>query len=201
MPSVKTAIAMGPLNPVERKVYQVISSHPKQIFSTTLEDLSELARWCVDPSAANPPEIAQQVSDDLADGSKEPLNINSNVVVRINGQQGEELVETKTFRTIALALASLSDTNRIWKGKLYYGSKNQGTAKKGSIGKGRTQKEPTDKDVGRIYYGPKGVESLISAELHDTSPEDRAATGFLSLYEKEDKSKPRAKVKNGVREF
>ena len=200
MPSVRDAITMGPLNPVERKVYDVISLHQDWIFSTALEDLSEVARWCVDPSAPNPPEIAPQVSDDLANGSKEPLNINSSVFVSISGERGEELVETKTFRTIALALASLSDTNRIWKGRLYYGSKNQGTSKS-SIRKGPTKKGPNDKDVGRIYYGAKGVESLISAELHDTSPEDRAATGFLSLYEKEDKSKPRAKVKNGVREF
>ena len=196
MPSVRDAITMGPLNPVERKVYDVISLHQDWIFSTALEDLSEVARWCVDPSAPNPPEIAPQVSDDLANGSKEPLNINSSVFVRISGERGEELVETKTFRTIAKALASLADTNRIWKGMLYYGSTNQGTSKRGSIGKDRRKTKANDKDVGRIYYGAKGVESKIAAQLQDTIWADPPVTGFTTLCEKEAKSEPRTKVTN-----
>ena len=67
------------------------------------------------------------------------------------------------------------------------------------LGKTARKKGLADNDVGRIYYGAKGVESLIADELHDTSPEDRAATGFKSLWEKEAKIKSITTVKNGVR--
>ena len=70
-------------------------------------------------------------------------------------------MSTYTLRTIAGALASLAKTDRIWRGSLSFTE-----GKKASH---------------RIYYGAKGIEDKIQAELKAVDSRDRAATGFETL--------------------
>ena len=54
MPRIDDAINQGPLSGSEREVMRVIGKKPTHIWSTSAEDLAELAIWVVDRSITNP---------------------------------------------------------------------------------------------------------------------------------------------------
>ena len=116
MPTVMDAIVQGVLTGPERKIFDVLSKHKEYMFSTSLEDLSQLALWCNDPSAEEPPR---------------PIEVDSNSSININSKfKISENFSTYTLRTISTALSSLARTDRIWRGELYFG---EGKSKNGRI--------------------------------------------------------------------
>ena len=114
MPTVMDAIVQGVLTGPERKILDVLSKHNEYIFSTSLEDLAQLALWCNDPSSEEPPRPID---------SNSSININSKFKISEN-------ISTYTLRTISTALSSLARTDRIWRGELYFG---EGRSKNGRI--------------------------------------------------------------------
>ena len=114
MPTVMDAIVQGVLTGTERKILDVLSKHNEYIFSTSLEDLAQLARWCHDPSSEEPPR---------------PIDLNSSININSKFKISEN-ISTYTLRTISTALSSLARTDRIWRGELYFG---EGKSKNGRI--------------------------------------------------------------------
>ena len=65
MPTITDVIALGALNETERQVLTVLENNKGHIFSTTLQDLIELAAWCMAPKNCQPPEIPEQAKFEL----------------------------------------------------------------------------------------------------------------------------------------
>jgi len=151
MPQIRDAILKGPLNETERKVLDILTSHPDYIFSTSVEDLAELAAWCTNPLPAQPPEIV------ITPG--ETLSINDKVSVWVNKSTKEPA--PCTLRTISVALASLAKTNRIWSGKLHFGEDSTAP--------------------GRTYYGEKQTHRRLADVLEDLNGESRAIGWFSTI--------------------
>jgi hypothetical protein len=158
MPQIRDAILKGPLNETERKVLDILTSHPDYIFSTSVEDLAELAAWCTNPLPAQPPEIV------ITPG--ETLSINDKVSVWVNKSTKEPA--PCTLRTISVALARLAKTNRIWSGKLHFGEDS--TAPGG-----------VKKEAGRTYYGEKQTHRRLTDVLEDLNGESRAIGWFSTI--------------------
>jgi hypothetical protein len=147
MPTVTDVITQGALNETERVVLSVLENNKDHIFSTSLEDLAELAARCATPESDQPLEIAKE--------SK--LDINKKLWLWKDERRiKKDMIQSRvTLRTIAIALASLAKTKRIWSGKLHFGA-------------------DTDKKApSRIYYGQQDVRETIGLELDRTDPESR----------------------------
>ena len=151
MPKIRDAILKGPLNETERKVFEVLTYHPDYIFSTSVEDLAELAAWCTNPLPAQPPEIVKTPG--------ETLSINDRISVWMNKSTKEKA--PCTLRTISVALASLAKTNRIWSGKLYFGEDSTAPA--------------------RTYYGEKQAHLRLADVLEELNGESRAIGWFSTI--------------------
>ena len=106
MPTIKDAVAEGPLTKAERILLQIIRTNPNNIWSGSLEDLEELARWIAWPNHS----IALARSD-IPKSGNEVLTINSHV--QIQPDMNQEPIDTYTFRTVLTALNKLHDTGRI----------------------------------------------------------------------------------------
>jgi hypothetical protein len=155
MPTIRDAVLKGPLNETERRVFEVLTNHPDHIFSTSVEDLAELAAWCIYPSSHEPPEVAKTPG--------ETLSINDRISIW-NEQENKEEAHC-TLRTISIALASLAKTNRIWSGKLHFGEDSG--------------EEP--KPAGRTYYGEKQAHLRLADVLEDLNGESRAIGWFTTI--------------------
>jgi hypothetical protein len=151
MPQIRDAILKGPLNETERKVLEILTSHPDYIFSTSVEDLAELAAWCTNPLPAQPPEIVKTPG--------ETISINDKVSVWVNKSTKEEA--PCTLRTISVALARLAKTNRIWSGKLHFGEDSTAP--------------------GRTYFGEKQAHRRLADVLEDLNGESRAIGWFSTI--------------------
>ena len=116
-PTIQDAVVLGPLNPTERKVLQLINTKPNHIWSRRLADLTDLAAWAEFPRSADAPHNVKPIGGP-------PISMNSKLEVKYS----KETSETPTLRTIATALRTLAEGERIWAGELYgtlyYGNKN-----------------------------------------------------------------------------
>lgn len=155
MPSIRDAVLKGPLNETERKIFEVLTTHPDYIFSTSVEDLAELAAWCVYPASDQPPEIFKTPGKTLS------INDKISVYAPDNSRRDEAHC---TLRTISVALASLAKTNRIWSGKLYFGE-DPGEAQEAH---------------GRTYYGEKQAHLRLVDVLEELNGESRAIGWFTT---------------------
>ena len=163
MPTVRDAIVKGPLSQPERKVLEAIGRPYGNIFSTSLEDLAELACRCMTPGNSQPPELVEVPTG---------LTLNSSMEVWIDHGRHKDKTKESTYslRTIKKALSSLAKTNRIWRGKLYFAS---GDAEDPASGK--------QSETGRIYYGAHGIHYSIENELTQLNPKDRAIARYETL--------------------
>ena len=160
MPSIRDAVLKGPLNETERKIFEVLTAHPDHIFSTSVEDLAELAAWCMEPGSDEPPEIAKTPG--------ETLSINDRIRVWANGHATKQEAPC-TLRTVSVALASLAKTNRIWSGKLHFQSL-----------RGEDSGEDP-KAAGRTYYGEKQADLRLADVLEELNGESRAIGRFTTI--------------------
>lgn len=125
MPSIQHAVHIGPLSAPERAVLEVVNDHPRFVWSTSLEDLLELAKWATQPKLGSPPltelEHLQKSRDKNqpwdTDEIQEKLTINTRVTVYMGPSRKPQ--KTYSLRTIMAALSNLHHTGRIWAFKLY----------------------------------------------------------------------------------
>ena len=135
-PTFEDAVVRGPLNPSERKVLSVIERKYDYVWSRKLNDLVELACWAEFPDAKTLPKF-QPIGGT-------PITLNSKIAVTWM----TETIETPTLRTIATALQTLAEGQRIWAGELYdtryYGNKHHAfkrlEAELGKLGPSQRQK-------------------------------------------------------------
>ena len=159
MPSIRDAIVRGPLSQPERAVLDAIDFSSTDIYSTSLEDLAELALRCIPNSEGRKASL---------NGDLPSLTLNTSLpVLSYKEKRG---ATTYSLRTIKKALASLAKTNRIWRGKLYFSS--------GDVEDPNSRKR---QETGRIYYGKIGVEYFIQNELDRLNPEERAIGWYKTM--------------------
>jgi hypothetical protein len=128
MPRVEDSIQKGPLSAPERAVLDVVTRNPGFVWSTSLEDLLELAKWATQPTSGSVPFTTEEhqalrEGKNPSDCIQTSLDINTKVKVYI--EEGREK-DTYSLRTIMSALSNLHHTGRIWAYKMYkrthYGS-------------------------------------------------------------------------------
>jgi hypothetical protein len=132
LPLINQALTVGPLTPAEKAVLAVVDRHYDYIWSDSLDDLCEVARWATYPELKNCPELCSQDSEITGQLLKKRvaagLTINSKVFCLSGGGKHPPEVETYTLRTIATALDRLARTKRIWAfelhGRRHYGAKS-----------------------------------------------------------------------------
>jgi hypothetical protein len=128
LPRIDDALTKGPLTTAEKRVFDVVENHTDHVWSDTLEDLCEVARWATYPELRNCPRL---VSPDHSQLLAEPrilpgMTINDKVTCLSGGGKHPPEQKTYTLRTVANALDHLARTKRIWAfeihGRKHYGS-------------------------------------------------------------------------------
>ena len=113
-PTISEAVTKGPLGEAEKKILAVIENHTSHVWSTTLEDLKELALWATSPTSVGAP-------DQTPEATGAALKMNDKFMAKVNREERP----TYTLRTVATCLATLAKGKRIWSdklyGRLYYG--------------------------------------------------------------------------------
>jgi hypothetical protein len=131
MPLIDRALLEGPLSPAERSVLDVVTSHSDYIWSDSLDDLCEMARWATYPRLPKCPTLCPaslQKNQSIVKGDLFLYTLNSTVTCYSGGGKSPPPTETYTLRTISNALNRLARTKRIWAfelhGRRHYGSKS-----------------------------------------------------------------------------
>lgn len=127
MPIIEETIQKGPLSAPERAILDVVSMHsPPFVWSTSLEDILELAKWAAIPASKSVPVTVEEYRANRAGNNLPdiPLKITTRVPVYMG--KGKEPKTTYSLRTMMSALSRLHRTGRIWAYKMhnrtYYGS-------------------------------------------------------------------------------
>jgi hypothetical protein len=122
LPIIEDLLRTGPLTKAERRVLEAVDMHIGCVWSDSLEDLCEMARYSEAPKMAACPFLV--IEGDLRkDARSVPgMTINDKVQCQVDGN----VVPTYTLRTISNALDRLARTKRIWAfelhGRKHYGS-------------------------------------------------------------------------------
>jgi len=122
LPIIEELLKTGPLTNAEKKVLDAVDKNLAYVWSDSLEDLCELARWAEAPALGVCPALIIDGSTDKEARSVPGMTINHKVACEIDGSA----VPTFTLRTISNALDRLARTKRIWAfelhGRKHYGS-------------------------------------------------------------------------------
>ena len=130
VPLIDRALLEGPLSPAERAVLTVVTRNFDYIWSDSLNDLCEIARWTTRPDLKNCPELCSaslQKNQSIVKAGEIVLTINCSVTCYAGYSHNSPQEDTYTLRTISNALNRLARTKRIWAfelhGRRHYGSK------------------------------------------------------------------------------
>ena len=153
MPLIERALTEGPLSPAEKAVLDVVTLHPGYIWSDSLDDICEVARWATHPSLKNCPTLCPaslQNNQSIVKAGLIVLTINCSVTCYSGSTNNAPMEDTYTLRTISNALNRLARTKRIWAFELY----------------------------GRRHYGAKGTRDTVKRKYDELPDEQREEANF-----------------------
>lgn len=172
MPYLEHALERAVLTAPGRAVREVVDKHRRCTWSTSLEDLEELASWTTDPSSGSPPKILSRwVRDVDSQGwveaqekfPNDPNALNESNVLNVRlkvdsrGLGRVEPTETYTLGTIKVALSDLASHDLIWSFKMHR----------------------------RTYYASHKARQRIENQVNALPDRDKKRLGFQALDNRE----------------
>jgi len=133
MPYIDDVIKKRVLSSPERSVLKVIDSHTKSTWSSSLEDLEELARWATNPTSRTPPKVQRRLAKEsgkdnwielegeFPDGTGVGDHLNMKLMIATQvGLSPTETYETYTLGTVKGALSQLANSDCIWRFRMHH---------------------------------------------------------------------------------
>ena len=154
VPLIDQALLEGPLSPAERLVLTVVTTKFGYIWSDSLDDLCEIARWTTRPDLKNCPELCPaslQHNQSIVQAGEIVLTINCSVTCYAGYSHDSPQEDTYTLRTISNALNRLARTKRIWAFELH----------------------------GRRHYGAKSARDMVRSKYDELPDEQKEEANFI----------------------
>ena len=161
MPNIIDSVEKGPLSAPERAVLDAVRTHsPPFVWSTSLEDLFELAKWATYPTSRSIPATMEEYARKREGNNQSdeiPMQLDINTKVAVYMGEGRDPKTTYSLRTIMSALSNLHHTGMIWAYKMHK----------------------------RTHYGAFFAEHQVREALERLSPEGQKKANFTPLEAKE----------------